>query len=168
MKFCDFLATIEVAPADMPMEDIFSKAWGMAWEFLSKNPYAWADLKLQLHWGHVEVAQVYILDALLGDRVPEFENLDAEILASIEKNGQASFNMAQWRVLDPRSHCGTTMCRAGWAVELGDAKGRRLRAAATYKFAGAIIYLRNTGRIPNFFENDERAMADMRRGAQGE
>ena len=102
------------------------------------------------------------LVALLGPRLVLVEALDRTILAALDAS--------TWR-LDMGSYhyhgvCGTTHCRAGSAIVLHPI-GRDLEAVFGPWLAGAAIYLRSTGAVPNFFASDDDALADMRRAAGG-
>ena len=133
---------------------------------------------LKAHVGD-HLSRSYVDEALTasgigwGD-VPEVPNIDAAILEQIAKRPKC-FDMTEW-------HCGTTHCRAGWAVTLG--KARRLenkinKACNANKFTnepfssnigaevmGAAIYIKSCPRLPvpdfSFLENSE-AIADMQR-----
>ena len=45
--------------------------------------------------------------------------------------------------------------------------GRKLEAVFSSWLAGAAIYIRSTGAVPDFFATDEAALADMLRAACG-
>ncbi len=68
------------------------------------------------------------------------------------------------------SSCGTTHCRAGWVVHLAGAAGKKLEAAIGTPLAAIKIYRANSDIdvkwVFRFFENDEEAMADMKRCAE--
>ena len=88
-------------------------------------------------------------------RIPVVENLDRLIAAE----APAALDMSQW-------HCGTKHCRAGWAVHLAGEAGYKLQARLGPFLAGRLIYLVSTGRRPDFFANDEEALADIERCAK--
>jgi uncharacterized protein YjbI with pentapeptide repeats len=88
------------------------------------------------------------------DHVPFVPRLDAQILERIE-SGQGKLYMYAWHT------CETTHCRAGWAVTLAGEAGRTLEAKIGTAAAGALIYYRSTGRIPDFYASDEDALADI-------
>jgi hypothetical protein len=90
--------------------------------------------------------------------VPVVEALDAKIL-SVVTSGQGKLNMAQWHT------CETTHCRAGWAITLAGEAGAKLEAKVGPHQAGRMIYRASTGRAPQFFATDERAMEDIKRCA---
>ena len=67
--------------------------------------------------------------------------------------------------------CGTTHCRAGWVVHLAGDAGRTLEWAMGTPAAAAIIYLASDPtlqRIPDFYCDNETALADMKRLAEAE
>jgi hypothetical protein len=86
--------------------------------------------------------------------VPIVRGLDAKILKLIE-SGDGELNMAAWHT------CKTAHCRAGWAVVLAGDVGHKLEAKIGTAAAGALIYHRSTGRVPNFYASDEDALADI-------
>src|SRR6201992_1449999 len=90
--------------------------------------------------------------------VPIVEKLDRKILAAIEQGGR--LNMSQWH------SCSTTHCRAGWAIALAGDAGRKLEAEVGPHRAGFLIYGCSTGRIPHFFDTNERALEDIRKCAE--
>ena len=88
--------------------------------------------------------------------VPFVEGLDAKMLASVD-----CLDMSQW-------HCNTTHCRAGWAITYAGEAGAELERQVGPWLAGALIYVRSTGRIelPDFFASDSDAKADIERCAR--
>jgi hypothetical protein len=89
------------------------------------------------------------------ESVPRVPKLDAKILKLIE-SGEGSLDMSQWH------SCETTHCRAGWAVHLAGKDGYELeRKLGSTAAAGALIYHRSTGRVPDFYASDEDALADL-------
>lgn len=105
--------------------------------------------------------------------VPVVKDLDAEILKAVEAGG--TLDMSDWHgdmypklTGDERLRaeiCGTTHCRAGWAIHLAGEAGIALESAVGAESAGACIYLASTGSIPDFFATNDEAMEDMRRCA---
>jgi hypothetical protein len=98
-----------------------------------------------------------IFDADFGVRykdAPVVPRLDSQILERIE-SGQGKLDMDTWHT------CETTHCRAGWAVVLAGDAGHKLEEKIGTAAAGALIYHRSTGRVPNFFANNEDALADI-------
>jgi len=89
-------------------------------------------------------------------QIPIVENLDQKML-EVTKAGNLS--MSSW-------HCGTTHCRAGWAVTFAGEAGAKLEAKLGSELAGRYIYEASTGRIaPDFFASNADAIADIRRCA---
>ncbi len=94
---------------------------------------------------------------VFGLEVPVIPDLD-ERMAEVAARGQ--LDMSAW-------HCGTTHCRAGWAVIFGGEAGRKLEDAFGPGMAGQLIYEASTGRpAPNFFAGNEEAMSDITACAQ--
>ena len=64
--------------------------------------------------------------------------------------------------------CGTTHCRAGWVVHLAGDAGYDLERFHNTSLAAQLIY-RKSGYLINpgrFYDNDEEAMADMKKLAE--
>ena len=62
--------------------------------------------------------------------------------------------------------CGTTHCRAGWVVNLAGPAGQALDWAMGTTAAAAIIYMLSDpklDKIPDFYCDNETALADMKR-----
>lgn len=96
--------------------------------------------------------------------VPVVENLDARILDAIAGGGV--LDMSQWHGDGgDGGACGTTHCRAGWAIHLAGAAGAELERRVDSEAAGRMIYLASTGRAPYFFGSNERALEDVTRCA---
>ena len=95
--------------------------------------------------------------------VPVIEQLDAKILAAIEGDKAiGTLDMGTWHADGP---CGTTHCRAGWAIVLAGQAGKELERRLDSQRAGTAIYRASTGRVPHFFASDADALADIRRCA---
>jgi uncharacterized protein YjbI with pentapeptide repeats len=116
------------------------------------------------------LAGAYLADAdLAGDvdirpeEVPVIPQIDAAILAAIEAGG--TLDMQSWH--GKGGVCGTTHCRAGWAVHLGGEKGKALESKVGSQMAGAMIYRASRpGKSPPwFFASDDEAIADIRQCA---
>jgi hypothetical protein len=98
---------------------------------------------------------------LSGADVPFIPALDTKILAAIVGGG--TLDMGSWH--GPENNiCGTTHCRAGWAIHLAGEKGKDLQERFGEAGAGALIYAKAypDHRIPNFCDGNERALADIR------
>ena len=89
---------------------------------------------------------------------PTVPDLDRKILEASEDG--ARLEMGSW-------HCGTTHCRAGWAIALAGAEGAELEKTLGASAAGALIYFRSTGRVPDFFASNADALNDIRKCAGG-
>jgi len=98
------------------------------------------------------------LVAMLGDRLVPVPSLDRCILGAIEAPG-AGLDMGAWH------SCATTHCRAGWAITLHPL-GAELESVFGARMAGAVIYLRSTGEVPDFYAGDADALASIRAGAE--
>jgi hypothetical protein len=86
--------------------------------------------------------------------IPVVPALDHAILAALEAGG--TLDMRTWHT------CGTTHCRAGWAIVLAGDAGVQLEARVGAGTAGALIYAASTGYIPNFYATHADALADLR------
>jgi DNA-binding transcriptional ArsR family regulator len=90
--------------------------------------------------------------------VPVVEDLDRKVAEAVGEQGEA-LDMGRW-------HCGTTHCRAGWAITLAGEAGAALEAKVGSEMAGRLIYEASTGRMaPDFFASNSDALADIRRCA---
>jgi hypothetical protein len=89
--------------------------------------------------------------------VPIVEDLDRKMYEAT-RNGE-NFDMCSW-------HCGTTHCRAGWAITLAGEAGSKLEEAVGSAAAGRYIYEASTGRpAPDFYATTMDALADIARCA---
>ncbi len=110
--------------------------------------------------GIASASTVARIAALRNLQVPVIHDLDQRIAAAVGKDGK-KLNMSQW-------HCGTTHCRAGWAITLGGEQAAKLEATLGAETAGRLIYEASTGRVaPDFFASNADALADIRRCAEG-
>ena len=118
-----------------------------------------ADLRGAILRG-ADLSGADLSDADFGDlEIPAVENLDRRILVQIDDNPR-SLCMTSWH-----GSCGTTHCRAGWAITLAGDSGKALESKIGPCAAGALIYHKSTGRVPNFFATDGEAIADIRERA---
>lgn len=106
-------------------------------------------------------ARAHDLCSLLGDRLLAGRvDIDRQILDKILASGANIFDMDSY-------HCGTTHCRAGWAITMHPL-GHDLEKVFGSWLAGAVIYLdsrRGTaldGEVPDFFASNEAALDDIR------
>jgi hypothetical protein len=117
-------------------------------------------------------SEMYLSSALkrkiraLWPTVPVIPHIDAAIVAAIQSGGR--LHMRSWHGRS-NNWCGTTHCRAGWAIALAGDPGRELELAVGPSIAGAMIYLASRpGQLaPNFFMlNNHWAMRDLRDAAE--
>src|ERR671925_240447 len=87
---------------------------------------------------------------LAGRTVPIVEDLDRK-MAEVALAATDSLNMCAWH------SCETTHCRAGWAITLAGTKGAALERAIGPSAAGAFIYFRSVGYVPDFFTSTSEA-----------
>lgn len=67
--------------------------------------------------------------------------------------------------------CDTTHCRAGWVVQLAGDAGKALEAFHDTPLAAQLIYKASSPikvAPPRFYEDNDQAMADIRRCAEEE
>ncbi len=65
--------------------------------------------------------------------------------------------------------CGTTHCRAGWVVTLAGEEGKKLEVFHDTALAASLIYHASSPfpvSMPRFYDDNETAMADMKRLAE--
>jgi hypothetical protein len=94
---------------------------------------------------------------LRGADLLKIKNIDAAILAAIDAPGN-ELRMSSWHT------CGTTHCRAGWAIHLAGDAGYKLEKVVGSAAAGALIYAasRPDKPVPDFIASDAVALADLR------
>ncbi len=96
--------------------------------------------------------------------IPVIPHIDAVILRAVEAGGV--FDMSAWH--GPDDHwCGTTHCRAGWAIHEAGEKGKALQDKVGPHMAGAMIYRasRPGKPAPWFFAPTDVALEDLRKCA---
>lgn len=88
--------------------------------------------------------------------IPIVKDIDAAILAACTSPG-CKLNMRAWHT------CGTSHCRAGWAIFLAGDSGKVLEDHVGPAAAGALIYtVSRPGKpVPPFYANQDEAMADI-------
>lgn len=94
--------------------------------------------------------------------IPKIENIHQTIYAAVSVKG--ALDMRVWHTFK------TTHCRAGWVVTLAGADGKALEERFNTFLAALMIY-RESGSSINpgrFFDNNEDALADMKRLAEAE
>ena len=96
---------------------------------------------------------------------PKIENIHQTVYAAACVPG--ALNMGSW-------HCGTSHCRAGWVVTLAGEEGKALEDKIGTPAAAMSIYMASdperwkTERLPNFYCDNDKALADMKRLAEEE
>ena len=88
-------------------------------------------------------------------------NIHQKIYESASIDG--ALDMGSWHT------CQTTHCRAGWAVHLAGDAGRSLEFILGTPTAAAYIYMASDPKlekIPDFYTNNDAALADMKRLAE--
>ena len=97
--------------------------------------------------------------------VPVIPNIDRAILNAINREGN-TLDMNIWYDHD----CGTTQCRAGWAITLAGEEGKALQQLLGYPTAAALIYRasRKNPEIPNWEGSEEEVMASLIADAEKE
>lgn len=103
-------------------------------------------------------------------QVPVIENIHHKVLDAVSKDG--AFDMSDWHT------CDTTHCRAGWVMHLAGEAGYALEKFHTNSWhkgtalAASLIYHASCPQIPvgmpRFYEDNETAMADIKRCAEEE
>ena len=113
-----------------------------------------ADLQgANLQYANLYGANLYgaIYDA------PCVQDLDRKILFAVETDGK--LDMREWHM------CETTHCRAGWAITLAGEVGAKLEAEIGPAAAGALIYAKSAGYVPDFYCSTTEALKDIRKHA---
>ena len=94
------------------------------------------------------------------DEIPYIPNIDQAILSAIESGGK--LDMEDWHI------CETAHCRAGWAITLAGEAGKRLEQQFGADAAAAFLYAKSDSHpVPNWFVDEEMALADIRKRAVG-
>jgi uncharacterized protein YjbI with pentapeptide repeats len=84
-------------------------------------------------------------------------NIHARVFEAASQEG--ALNMKDW-------HCGTSHCRAGWVTTLSGDAGKMLEAMIGTGPAAALIYAASDPHlecVPDFYCDNETALADMKR-----
>jgi hypothetical protein len=128
---------------------------------LADADLAGADLA-DAYLAHANLAGALKIDP---SEIPVVPNIDAAILEAIEGGG--ILDMTAWHGPDDK-WCGTTHCRAGWAVHLAGDAGKRLQDKVGPQMAGAMIYRASRPGVPApwFFAPTDKALADIRECAK--
>jgi uncharacterized protein YjbI with pentapeptide repeats len=159
------LAVADLAGAYLAGADLagaYLAGANLAGAYLAGANLARADLA-RANLGGADLARANLGGAYLAEQlsiapedIPIIPNIDAAILAAIQAGG--TLDMRSWH-----SSCGTTHCRAGWAIHLAGEKGKALEDRVGPQMAGTLIYQasRPGKPAPWFFGPDEKAMADI-------
>jgi hypothetical protein len=97
-------------------------------------------------------------DANLSKCPVKIECIHRQVFEAARQDG--ALDMTRWHA------CGTTHCRAGWVVTLAGPGGAALEYVLGTSAAAAVIYMAsdpNLERIPDFYCDNETALADMAR-----
>ena len=95
--------------------------------------------------------------------VPVIPNIHQAVYAAASQDN--ALKMSDWHT------CDTTHCRAGWVVRLAGDAGAAMEFCIGTPAAAALIYMRSDptlAKIPDFYANNEDALADMKRLAEAE
>jgi hypothetical protein len=87
--------------------------------------------------------------------IPIIKDIHLELYKTINQEG-CTLDMRSWH----SEYCKTTHCRAGWVVTLTGKEGIGTDAAAAFIYQKSDPTLE---RIPNWYANEEEAMADIKR-----
>jgi uncharacterized protein YjbI with pentapeptide repeats len=164
------LADADLADADLAGANLAGAnlaGANLAGADLAGADLAGADLA-GAHLAGAHLAGAHLAGALKIDpsEIPVIPNIDDTILAAIESGGV--LDMSDWH--GEGGWCGTTHCRAGWAIHLGGEKGKALQDKLGPNVAGTLIYeASRPGRpAPWFFDSTEGALADLRKCAKAQ
>lgn len=84
------------------------------------------------------------------------EQIYQRIVRAREEGKECPLLMEQWHT------CKTVHCLAGWAVFLAGSEGWQLERKTHAALAGALIYQKSCGFVPDFFEMDtQKAIRDL-------
>ena len=122
-------------------------------------------LGLAVRWGYsngadlsdADLSGADLSDAVLADCPVKIPDIHKAVYAAASAPG--ALNMRDW-------HCGTAHCRAGWVVTLAGDAGKALEWAMGTPAAAAMIYMASDPaleKVPNFYDTNEGALADMAR-----
>ena len=87
-------------------------------------------------------------------------HIDRVQLRAIDEN-KWGFDMSSF---EEKNACKTTYCRAGGAVALSEQW--ELKEWLGWSNVGAMVYYVSTGHVPDFYTDNETALADMRKAAK--
>ena len=101
-----------------------------------------------------------LIGAKLPNGIPVIPDIDTKIHEAVKMCG---LQMSDW-------HCGTTHCRAGWAIHLAGEEGYVLEEKLGSQVAGTLIYMasRPDKKHPDFFCSSDEALASIEEDAKGD
>ena len=156
--------------ADLRRADL---SWAnLKWANLERADLSWAELiganleGAKLEDANLEGANLYGAKMkgaylkganLKGAKMPsgvKVDGLHQKMFDAVQVEG--ALDMNSWHT------CGTTHCRAGWAIVLAGQEGAELEKKYGPSVAGTIIYHNSTGMVPDFYCNNDAAMADIK------
>jgi hypothetical protein len=104
---------------------------------------------------YANLAGANLADAIFDLEIPLVEDLDARIASAVGAHGE-HLDMGVWH-----HSCGTIHCRAGWAIALAGEAGSELEEKVGPCAAGALIYHRSVGYVPDFYADQDIALRDI-------
>ena len=115
-----------------------------------------------------DLRDAVLRDAVLSD-APKIENIHRAVYDAVTA-APDKFDMGVWHGNPNFVHpCDTAHCRAGWVVALAGEEGRALETRIGTPATATLIYLASDPqieRIPDFYCDNETALADMKRLAE--
>lgn len=118
-----------------------------------------ADLR-DCDLSYARMSGVDLRGATLPEGVPVVPGIDRAILDEVQAGGSLEMHYYHGLGMD---QCGSSHCRAGWAIFLAGEPGRLLEQKFKSSVAGALIYAasRPDKPVPDFHCSDLDAMADL-------
>jgi uncharacterized protein YjbI with pentapeptide repeats len=107
---------------------------------------------------YADLSGANLSGAILSKCPVKIECIHRQVFEAARQDG--ALDMTCWHA------CGTTHCRAGWVVTLAGPGGAALEYVLGTSAAAAVIYMAsdpNLERIPDFYCDNETALADMAR-----
>ncbi len=116
-----------------------------------------ADMSELRNYAAVRLTGCTLHRVVLGVPAPLVPDLDRRVWAEIQQGGGAGqLEMGHWHT------CTTSHCRAGWAIHLAGSAGYALEQRIGAAAAGAFIYWKSVGYVPDFYATNDEALADLR------
>lgn len=140
---------------------------------MAKLPKNKKELKVALGY-YDSIVEDRGLGRITFKEIPVVKDLDKKILTQVI-NKPESFDMGWWHkdkegcsIYKAGDRCGTTHCRAGWAIHLAGKKGYDFeKKVGSPDIAGALIYAKSAGYVPDFGADEEDAITDLALRATG-